>query len=51
MPDFFEGGEALARDLGAADTAVVPAAGHLAPLEQPAAFCDLLVDFVRRLRR
>ncbi|MEU7044758.1 alpha/beta hydrolase [Streptomyces varsoviensis] len=51
MPDFFEGGEAPARDLGAGDTAVIPAAGRLAPLEQPAAFCDPLVDFVRRLPR
>ncbi|MFH9353177.1 alpha/beta fold hydrolase [Kitasatospora sp. NPDC017646] len=49
MPDFFEGGEALARDLDAGDTVVIPAAGHLAPLEQPTAFCALLLDFVRRL--
>ncbi|MFJ5294283.1 alpha/beta fold hydrolase [Streptomyces sp. NPDC088348] len=49
MPDFFEGGEGLARDLGAGRTVVIPAAGHLAPLEQPAAFCTLLLDFIRRL--
>ncbi|GLY87477.1 alpha/beta fold hydrolase [Actinoallomurus iriomotensis] len=49
MPDFFEGGEGLARDLDAGETVVIPAAGHLAPLEQPAAFCTLLRDFVRRL--
>ncbi|GDY60299.1 alpha/beta hydrolase [Streptomyces violaceusniger] len=49
MPDFFEGGEGLARDLGTGETVVVPAAGHLAPLEQPSAFCTLLLDFVRRL--
>lgn len=49
MPDFFEGGEGLARDLGAGQTVVVPGAGHLAPLEQPAAFCALLLDFVHRL--
>jgi pimeloyl-ACP methyl ester carboxylesterase len=49
MPDFFEGGEGLARDLHAGQTVVIPAAGHLAPLEQPAAFCTLLLDFVRRL--
>ncbi|MFK0173944.1 alpha/beta fold hydrolase [Streptomyces sp. NPDC090306] len=49
MPDFFEGGEGLARDLNAGHTAVIRAAGHLAPLEQPAAFCTLLLDFVRRL--
>jgi pimeloyl-ACP methyl ester carboxylesterase len=49
MPDFFEGGEALAHDLDAGRTVVIPSAGHLAPLEQPAVFCDLLLDFVRRL--
>lgn len=49
MPDFFEGSEGLARDLNAGQTTVIPAAGHLAPLEQPAAFCTLLLDFVRRL--
>ncbi|MFJ1648547.1 alpha/beta fold hydrolase [Streptomyces sp. NPDC088258] len=49
MPDFFTGGEELARDLDAGPTVVIPDAGHLAPLEQPAAFCSLLLDFVRRL--
>ncbi|OKH98989.1 3-oxoadipate enol-lactonase [Streptomyces sp. CB02923] len=49
MPDFHEGGEGLVRDLDAGRTVVIPAAGHLAPLEQPAAFCALLLDFVRRL--
>ncbi|WP_037855504.1 alpha/beta fold hydrolase [Streptomyces sp. NRRL S-340] len=49
MPDFHEGGEGLVRDLGADRTAVIPGAGHLAPLERPAAFCALLLDFVRRL--
>ncbi|KUL37497.1 3-oxoadipate enol-lactonase [Streptomyces sp. NRRL F-4489] len=49
MPDFFEGGEGLARDLDAGQVVVIPAAGHLAPLEQPAAFCTLLLDFVRGL--
>ncbi|MEV0265439.1 alpha/beta hydrolase [Streptomyces sp. NPDC050617] len=49
MPDFFEGGEGLARDLDAGRPVVIPAAGHLAPLEQPEAFCTLLLDFVRRL--
>ncbi|QMU69760.1 alpha/beta fold hydrolase [Streptacidiphilus sp. P02-A3a] len=49
MPDFFEGGEGLARDLDAGQPVVIPAAGHLAPLEQPAAFCALLLDFIRRL--
>ncbi|MEV0278095.1 alpha/beta hydrolase [Streptomyces sp. NPDC050610] len=49
MPDFFEGGEGLARDLDAGRPVVIPGAGHLAPLEQPAAFCTLLLDFVHRL--
>ncbi|MFD7922070.1 alpha/beta fold hydrolase [Streptomyces sp. NPDC059740] len=49
MPDFHESGEGLAHDLGAGRTVLVPGAGHLAPLEQPAAFCTLLLDFVRRL--
>ncbi|MEY9930729.1 pimeloyl-ACP methyl ester carboxylesterase [Catenulispora sp. GP43] len=49
MPDFHEGGEALARDLDAGGITVIPGAGHLAPMEQPAAFCTLLMDFVRRL--
>ncbi|MFE7115693.1 alpha/beta fold hydrolase [Streptomyces sp. NPDC057654] len=49
MPDFFQGGEELARALDAGRPVVIPAAGHLAPLEQPAAFCTLLLDFVRRL--
>ncbi|AKA08358.1 hypothetical protein SAZ_01440 [Streptomyces noursei ZPM] len=30
-------------------TVVIPAAGHLAPLEQPSAYCTLLLDFVRHL--
>lgn len=49
MPDFFQGGEGLARALDAGRPVVIPAAGHLAPLEQPAAFCKMLVDFIRRL--
>ncbi|KWT56665.1 hypothetical protein ADL21_37425 [Streptomyces albus subsp. albus] len=44
-------GEELARDLNAGETVVILAAGHLAPLEQPAAFCALLLDFVHRLPR
>ncbi|MFI2239242.1 alpha/beta fold hydrolase [Streptomyces chrestomyceticus] len=48
-PERVEGGEELARELGAGRPVVIPAAGHLAPLEQPTAFCTLLLDFVRRL--
>ncbi|MFF9184974.1 alpha/beta fold hydrolase [Streptomyces misionensis] len=51
MPDFHEGGEGLARDLDAGRIAVIPGAGHLAPLERPAVFCTLLMDFVRSLPR
>lgn len=46
MPDFFQGGEELARELGADGVAVIPGTGHLAPLEQPAAFCELLLEFM-----
>lgn len=49
MPDFREGGEGLVRDLDAGGLTIISGAGHLAPLEQPAAFCELLLDFVRRL--
>ncbi|TWV34546.1 alpha/beta hydrolase [Streptomyces misionensis] len=49
MPDFFEGGEKLARDLDAGEIVVIPGAGHLAPLEQPTAFCALLLNFVHRI--
>ncbi|MGW7615487.1 alpha/beta fold hydrolase [Streptomyces antimycoticus] len=47
MPDFFHGGEHLARELGAGEVVVIPGAGHLAPLEQPAAFCELLVNVMK----
>lgn len=49
MPDFFQGGEVLAHELHAGALAVIPGAGHLAPLEQPARFCELLLDFLDRL--
>ncbi len=49
MPDFFEGGAILSNELGSGEVAVLADAGHLAPLEQPEAFCALLVDFVGRL--
>ncbi|MGW7003807.1 alpha/beta fold hydrolase, partial [Streptomyces sp. NPDC054933] len=48
MPDFFRGGEGLARVLDSGDPVVIPGAGHLAPLEQPAAFCALLLEFLAR---
>ncbi|MCQ4042757.1 alpha/beta fold hydrolase [Streptantibioticus rubrisoli] len=49
MPDFFRGGEDLAHNLASGDLVVIPGAGHLAPLEQPAAFCALLLDFLDRV--
>ncbi|MFI9274087.1 alpha/beta fold hydrolase [Kitasatospora sp. NPDC052896] len=49
MPDFFRGGEDLARDLDSGDPVIIPDAGHLAPLEQPAAFCTLLLEFLDRV--
>ncbi|ORB29738.1 alpha/beta fold hydrolase [Mycolicibacterium parafortuitum] len=49
MPDFFDGGEALARELGAGPLVVVPGAAHLVPLDQPAAFRRLVLDFLDSL--
>lgn len=49
MPDFFHGGEQLARELHAGDPVVIPGAGHLAPLELPAEFCELLLGFANRI--
>ncbi|WP_349268388.1 2-succinyl-6-hydroxy-2, 4-cyclohexadiene-1-carboxylate synthase [Mycolicibacterium parafortuitum] len=49
MPDFFDGGEALARELGAGPLVVVPGAAHLVPLDQPTAFRRLILDFLDTL--
>jgi pimeloyl-ACP methyl ester carboxylesterase len=46
-PDFRAGAEAMARDLPRARLSVIPRAGHLAPLEQPRAFRELLLDWLR----
>lgn len=46
MPDFIEGAQQLARDLPDARYVTIAGAGHLAPLEAPAAFEDLLRDFL-----
>lgn len=46
MPDFFEGAAVLSDELGAGEVVVIPDAGHLAPLERPAAFCALVLDFM-----
>jgi pimeloyl-ACP methyl ester carboxylesterase len=45
--DFREGAEALARTLPRARHAVIEGAGHLAPLETPEAFRELLLGFLR----
>jgi 3-oxoadipate enol-lactonase len=47
MPDFRFGADALARRLQHARRVVIAGAGHLAPLEQPEAFRDLLIGFLR----
>ena len=46
--DFRQGAEAMARALPGAHHAVIRGAGHLAPLETPEAFRDLLLDLLRR---
>jgi pimeloyl-ACP methyl ester carboxylesterase len=46
MPDFRLGAQALARQLRYAQFVVIPGARHLAPLEQPAAFRALLLDYL-----
>jgi pimeloyl-ACP methyl ester carboxylesterase len=46
MPDFRNGAETLAAALPDARHVVITGAGHLAPLEQPAAFLALLLEFL-----
>ena len=45
--DFRQGAEAMARTLPHARHAVIHGAGHLAPLETPEAFRELVLDFLR----
>lgn len=47
MPDFRLGADALARELPNARRAGIARAGHLAPLDQPEAFRELLLEFLR----
>ncbi len=47
MPDFRLGAEALAQRLAHARHAVIAGAGHLAPLDQPEAFRELILGFLR----
>jgi 3-oxoadipate enol-lactonase len=44
MRDFHVGAEALARQLPQSRLMVIPGAGHLAPLEQPESFRQLVLD-------
>ena len=46
MPDFHDAADRLAAALGAGEKSIVPGAGHLAPLEQPRAFRELLLSFL-----
>jgi pimeloyl-ACP methyl ester carboxylesterase len=48
LPDFREGAKELVRTLPHAQISVIPAAGHLAPLETPQAFRELLLAFLSR---
>ena len=47
MVDFQKGAERMGRRLPNARTVVIAGAGHLAPLEQPARFQELLLGFLR----
>src|SRR5437763_869031 len=46
MPDFREGARRMADQLPTARHIEIPGAGHLAPLETPAAFRELLLAFL-----
>jgi 3-oxoadipate enol-lactonase len=48
MRDFRDGAEAMARALPGARHVVIKGAGHLAPLEVPEAFRELVLDFLRQ---
>jgi pimeloyl-ACP methyl ester carboxylesterase len=47
MGDFRQGSEVMARTLPGARHAIIAGAGHLAPLETPEAFRELVVGFLR----
>lgn len=49
VPDFRDGAHRLAAQLGLEGAVVIEAAGHLAPLEQPDAFRELLTGFLARV--
>jgi pimeloyl-ACP methyl ester carboxylesterase len=46
MPDFIEGAQRLVQTLPDARYLLIEGAGHLAPLEAPAGFEDLLREFL-----
>jgi pimeloyl-ACP methyl ester carboxylesterase len=46
LPDFRTGGHQLAELFERAEVVTIPNAGHLAPLEQPGAFRDLLLEYL-----
>jgi pimeloyl-ACP methyl ester carboxylesterase len=46
LPDFRTGAEDLARLLPRARREVIPGAGHLAPLETPELFRELVLGFL-----
>ena len=50
MADFNEAAERLAASIPGARIEVIPGAGHLAPMERPKAFGDLLVAFLDACR-
>lgn len=49
MSDFIEGAEAMAGALPNARLEIIPGAGHLAPLETPDYFRELLLGFLREI--
>lgn len=49
MPDFAEGAQQLARVLAAPEVTVVDGAGHLLPLERPAAVATAIVDLLTEI--
>jgi pimeloyl-ACP methyl ester carboxylesterase len=51
LPDFRQGADELARTLPGARHTVLRGAGHLAPLETPQAFRELLIGFLKEARR
>ncbi|HWI53482.1 MAG TPA: alpha/beta fold hydrolase [Symbiobacteriaceae bacterium] len=51
LPDFRQIGEKLATEIPGAHRRVIPGAGHLTPLEQPAAFTAAVLQFLDDLNR